>query len=155
MQSMDAGTNMAPPSRASLALRAAKKLELAVETILDVTPSTSGPLVASKFNAVYTEIHEAGSLLVTIKDLCDVGMNTYPNYPAVREAMIVAGNQIYNAKQDLEEIKRDILSTPTSDLIAWRDVAMRISDVASRIRAVQFVAKRKGKKEVPNEPAAD
>lgn len=146
---------MAPPSRASLALRAAKKLETAGDTILEVTPSTSGLLVAQRFNTVYTEVHETTSLLTTIKDLCDVGMNTYPNYPAVREAMIVAGNQIYNAKQDLEEVKREMLATPTDDLIGWREIATRIYDVASRIRAVQFVAKRKVKREAPDAPAAD
>lgn len=146
---------MAPPSRASLAIRAAQKLETASETILEVTPSTSGVLVAQRFNTVYSHIQEVSSLLITLKDLCDIGMNTYPNYPAVREAMIIAGNQVYNAKQDLEEIKRDCLATPSANLMEWRDIAMKISDVASRVRAVQFVAKRKAKKETPDAAPAD
>lgn len=137
---------MAPPSRPSLTLKAAKKLEAMSEALLELTPSDS--LIAiSKENAVFIEIPGVMDTLSGVKDMCDIGQNTYPNYPAIRETMIEAGNQIYRVKQDLSDIKNECLSTRTDDLIAWRAIGLRLANLASRLRAVKFVPTRKEKKE--------
>lgn len=147
---------MAPPSRASLALRAAKKLEEASEAIFELTPSVSGVIVAERLNMVYQSLTDVTGTLVALKDMCDLGANTYPNYPAVREAMLEAGNAVYWCKQEIESLKREALSTPSTDLMAWRDLGVTIADIASRLRAIQFVAKRrKPKQESSSAPTSE
>lgn len=136
---------MAPPSRASLTLRAAKKLEADSEAILGVTASSGADLAASKFNSVYTDLSEVRQTLTAVKDLCDIGSGTYPSYPAVREVMLEAGNVVYNVNLELDKVKQECLVTPITDLAAWHQLGMQLADLASRLRAVKFVPARKRK----------
>lgn len=136
---------MAPPSRPSLTLRAAKKLEELGDTLLEVNDSVESTIVASKVNAVFTSLDEVLTTLSTVKDLCDIGKNTYPNYPSIREVMVSAGEAIYKSKQEVQSIKERFLITPISDLSTWKQVGLDLSDIASRLRAVRFVPERKKK----------
>lgn len=136
---------MAPPSRPGLTIKAAKKLEEASEAILGVDSQTEASLAASRLNGAYGQLDDVIQLLGTVKDMCDVGMGTYPTYPAVRDVMLEAGNQIYTLKQEVQSTKSDCLMTDMTDREAWRQIGLKLADIASRLRAVQFVPKRKKK----------
>lgn len=138
---------MAPPSRPSLTLKAAKKLEADAEALLGLTVADSATLAASKTNAVYTDLQSIADLLGAVKEMCDVGTGTYPSYPAVRETMLEAGNQIFAAKQDVLALKERCIATAITDTDGWQQIGLELADIASRLRAVKFVPARKVRKE--------
>ena len=140
---------MAPPSRPSLTLKAAKKLEEGCGLILDNLDLALADR-PTKFNVAYKLLGEVIDHLTAVKEMCDVGMGTYPSYPAVRETMIAAGNKIYEVKRSVEEVKGAMLLAPSDDIAAWKQFGIMLADYASQLRSVKFVPERKGKKEVPS-----
>ena len=137
---------MAPPSRPSLTIKAAKGLEVCAEALIELTPS-NGSLAASRTNVVYQTLAKVIDTLGAVKEMCDVGMGTYPSHPAIRETMLTAGNQIYRVKSEVAKARETCLATPITDLAAWQQIGMTLADLASQLRGIQFVPAKKLKKE--------
>jgi hypothetical protein len=137
---------MAPPSRPSLTLKAAKALEVCSESLIELTPS-NGDVVASRTSFVFESLGKIADTLSAVKELCDVGMGTYPSHPAIRETMQTAGNQIYRIKSEVMVAREQCIATPPTDLAAWQQIGLRLADLASQLRAVRFVPPKKQKKE--------
>jgi hypothetical protein len=138
---------MAPPSRPALTLKAAKKLEADAEALLGLEPLIEATLAASKVNAVFTDLQAIADILSGVKEMCDVGKGTYPSHPAIRDIMLKAGNQIFSAKQDVLALKERCIATAIDDISGWQQIGLELADIASRLRAVEFVPPRKSKKE--------
>src|SRR5262245_11468892 len=137
---------MAPPSRPSLTIKAAKALEVASEALIELTPS-NGDVVAATADMVYSALERISDTLSAVKEMCDVGMGTYPSHPAIRETMQIAGKQIYRVKQEVGLARSQCIATPVTDLEAWRQIGLRLAELASQLRAIRFVPPKKQKKE--------
>lgn len=137
---------MAPPSRPSLTLKAAKQLEACSECLLELSEENR-ELAPSRTNLVFSGLLKIADTLGAVKELCDVGMGTYPSHPAIRETMQTAGNQIYRVKSEVLNARVQCLSTPITDLEAWRQIGYTLGDLASQLRAIRFVPPKKVKKE--------
>jgi hypothetical protein len=137
---------MAPPSRPSLTLKAAKGLEVCSEALIELTPSNA-ELAASRANLVFQSLGKIADTLSAVKEMCDVGMGTYPSHPAIRETMQTAGNQIYRVRQEVMVAREQCIATPITDLAAWQGIGLRLADLASQLRAIRFVPPKKERKE--------
>ena len=137
---------MAPPSRPSLTLKAAKALEACSESLIELTPSNL-EFAASRTSTAFQMLSRIADTLSAVKEMCDVGMGTYPSHPAIREVMQTAGNQIYRIRQEVKDTRELCIATPITDLDKWHQIAMKLADLASQLRAVRFVPPKKQKKE--------
>ena len=137
---------MAPPSRPSLTLKAAKALEVCSEALIELTPSNA-ELALSRTNVAFQALAKIADTLSAVKEMCDVGMGTYPSHPAIRETMQTAGNQIYHVRQGVMVAREQCIATPISDLKAWNQIGLSLANLASQLRAIRFVPPKKQKKE--------
>jgi hypothetical protein len=119
-------------------------LEVCSEALLELTPSNP-ELAASRTSFAFEALAKVINTLSAVKEMCDVGMGTYPTHPAIRETMQTAGNQIYRIRQEVTSLREQCIATSITDLRKWHQIALTLADLASQLRAIRFVPLKKQK----------
>lgn len=99
----------------------------------------SGEALRGQLRSVETGIDAQLNHLETLVKSCRVAKNSYPNFPALRRAIALGGDECYEIQQEVLEAKYSLVAAAHGGAVQLPLIGRKLVELGQRLRMVHFV----------------